>query len=43
MSYNAPENRYQTMKYEYTGNSGLQLPVVMSPELWHVGWSLRKS
>ena len=34
MSYNVAENRYKTMKYEYTGNSGLKLPV-MSLGLWH--------
>ncbi len=34
MSYYAAENRYETMKYEYTGNSGLKLPV-MSLGLWH--------
>ena len=34
MSYTAAENRYETMKYEYTGNSGLKLPV-MSLGLWH--------
>lgn len=30
----AAENRYETMQYQYTGNSGLKLPV-MSVGLWH--------
>ncbi len=32
--YQASETRYQNMKYNYTGNSGLKLPVV-SLGLWH--------
>lgn len=34
MNYVAAENRYETMQYQYTGNSGLKLPV-MSVGLWH--------
>lgn len=32
--YNADENRYEKMKYAYTGSSGLKLPLV-SLGLWH--------
>ncbi len=34
MPYSADENRYQKMKYNYTGNSGLKLPAI-SLGLWH--------
>lgn len=34
MPYLADENRYQKMKYNYTGNSGLKLPAI-SLGLWH--------
>jgi L-glyceraldehyde 3-phosphate reductase len=34
MPYLADENRYEKMKYNYTGNSGLKLPAV-SLGLWH--------
>ncbi len=34
MSYQAQDNRYEKMKYSYTGNSGLKLPL-MSVGLWH--------
>lgn len=34
MPYLADEDRYQKMKYNYTGNSGLKLPAV-SLGLWH--------
>ena len=34
MPYLADENRYQKMEYNYTGNSGLQLPAI-SLGLWH--------
>lgn len=34
MNYQASENRYEKMKYSYTGNSGLKLPL-MSVGLWH--------
>lgn len=32
--YKADEGRYQSMRYRYCGNSGLQLPVI-SLGLWH--------
>ena len=32
-SYNAAENRYDSMKYRFTGASGLKLPVI-SLGLW---------
>lgn len=34
MSYIASENRYETMKYNRTGNSGLKLPAI-SLGMWH--------
>mgnify|MGYP006282788679 CR=1 FL=1 len=34
MPYSADENRYEKMKYHYTGNSGLKLPAI-SLGLWH--------
>lgn len=34
MPYLADENRYQKMKYNYSGNSGLKLPAI-SLGLWH--------
>lgn len=34
MSYIAADNRYETMQYQYTGASGLKLPM-MSLGLWH--------
>ena len=33
-TYIAHENRYKTMKYYFTGNSGLKLPE-LSLGLWH--------
>lgn len=34
MQYNPPENRYQLMKYNRCGNSGIKLPAI-SLGLWH--------
>ncbi|HEX2933875.1 MAG TPA: L-glyceraldehyde 3-phosphate reductase [Bacteroidales bacterium] len=34
MQYNPPENRYQSMKYNRCGNSGIKLPAI-SLGLWH--------
>ena len=34
MPYTSAENRYQSMKYNRTGNSGLKLPAI-SLGLWH--------